>query len=320
MQSNEFLSSLLFSASVISPILLMLLIGIFLRRRKVIDDKFSEQATKLIFNITLPTLLFFNIYQNPIEHIEDQFRLLSACVVGTLLLFTLAELVAAKWVKDKKERGTFVQGIYRSNAGILGLAFCFNAYGDPALAPASIYSAVAVLLFNILAVITISRSLSDGKVSVRKMLANLVKNPLVISIILGLLAVNLQISLPKPLMTAGNYLANITLPLALICAGASIDFKTLFKTSDVSLWASLGRVIVAPIFMVGIGKLFGLSEMGLGIIFLVNATPMATATYAMVRGMGGNAVTVANIIGLTTFGSMFSSAFGLIILKQIGWI
>lgn len=42
MQSNEFLSSLLFSASVISPILLMLLIGIFLRRRKVIDDKFSE--------------------------------------------------------------------------------------------------------------------------------------------------------------------------------------------------------------------------------------------------------------------------------------
>lgn len=68
-------------------------------------------------------------------------------------------------------------------------------------------------------------------------------------------------------MTTGNYLANITLPLALICTGASIDFKILFKTSDVSLWASLGRVIVAPIFMVGIGKLFGLSEMGLGIIF-----------------------------------------------------
>lgn len=45
---------------------------------------------------------------------------------------------------------------------------------------------------------------------------------------------------------------------------------------------------------------------------------MATATYAMVRGMGGNAVTVANIIGLTTFGSMFSSAFKLIILKQTG--
>lgn len=71
--------------------------------------------------------------------------------------------------------------------------------------------------------------------------------------------------------------------------------------------------------MVFLGKAFGLSKVDLGIVFLMTATPLA-ATYAMVRAMGGNEVTVANIIGLTTFGSMFGSAIGIITLRTVGWI
>lgn len=55
--------------------------------------------------------------------------LLLAGVVGTLILFVGAEMFAAKFVADKRERGTFVQSVYRGNNGILGLAFCINAYG-----------------------------------------------------------------------------------------------------------------------------------------------------------------------------------------------
>ncbi|PJG82734.1 AEC family transporter [Caviibacterium pharyngocola] len=320
MRNTDFFSSLMFSIGVTLPILLMLCLGIILRKRRFIDDKFCEQASKIIFNLTLPVLLFFNIFNNPIEHIETQVRLLSAGVTGTLLLFFCAEWFAAKFIAEKKERGTFVQGVYRSNAGILGLAFCVNAYGDAVLAPASLYTAVSVLLYNVLGVITISRSLSDGRVGVKKMLLNISKNPLIIAIVAALIASWLELRVPKILMTTGNYLANVTLPLALICAGASIDLKNLFKTSKVSLWATIGRIIVAPIFMVFIGKAFGLTGMNLGVVLLISSTPLAAATYAMVRGMGGNAVTVANIIGLTTFGSMFGSALGLLILSQMGWI
>lgn len=319
MQNSDFISSFMFSVSVTLPTLLMLLLGILLRTRGIIDDKFCGQATKIIFNITLPILLFQNIVKNQVDY-ASQAPVLLVGLIGTLVLFLIAEILAVNFVKLKSERATFVQAVYRGNNGILGLAFCINAYGDEALAPASIYAAALTFVYNILGVITLTRHLSDGKVSPFNVLLNVLKNPLIIGISLGVLVSVTQIQLPKTLITSGDYLANMTLPVALLCTGASIDVKALFRASDLSLWATTWRVFISPFFMVLLGKIFGLSGISLGILFLMTVTPMAAAAYAMIRAMGGNATTAANIIGLTSFASMFSSSIGLLILTQLGWI
>lgn len=319
MQHTDFISSFLFSVSVTLPTLLMLILGILLRAKGIIDDKFCGQATKIIFNITLPILLFQNIIKNQVDY-ASQAPLLLVGFIGTLVLFLLAEILAVNFVKQKAERATFVQAVYRGNNGILGLAFCINAYGDAALAPASIYAAALTFVYNILGVITLTRHLSEGKISPLKVLLNVLKNPLIIGISLGVLVSITQIQLPKTLITSGDYLANMTLPVALLCTGASIDIKALFKASNLSLWATAWRVFISPFFMVVLGKILGLSGISLGILFLMTVTPMAAAAYAMIRAMGGNATTAANIIGLTSFASMFTSSIGLLVLSQLGWI
>ncbi len=319
MHNTDFLSSFLFSMSVTLPTVLMLLLGVVLQRWHMVDDKFTGQATKIIFNITLPILLFLNITSNPVEF-RSQLLPIVASFTGTLLLFIVAELVAAKFIVEKQERGTFVQGVYRGNNGILGLALCINAYGEAGLAPASIYAAATIFLFNVLGVITLSRSFADGRVSFWGIVKNVIKNPLIIAIVLGYVVNGLELQFPKTLQTTGNYLASMTLPLALICAGASVKFNGSVSGSRTVIWGSIGRVIIAPIFMVCIGKLFGLSGMNMGILFLMAATPMATITYAMVRGMGGNATSAANIIALTTLGAIITSSVGLLILSQLGWV
>ncbi|UDW84501.1 AEC family transporter [Pasteurella canis] len=319
MHNTDFLSSFLFSMSVTLPTVLMLSLGVVLQRLHMVDDKFTGQATKIIFNITLPILLFLNITSNPVEF-RSQLLPIAASFTGTLLLFIVAELVAAKFIVEKQERGTFVQGVYRGNNGILGLALCINAYGEAGLAPASIYAAATIFLFNVLGVITLSRSFADGRVSFWGIVKNVIKNPLIIAIVLGYVVNGLELQFPKTLQTTGNYLASMTLPLALICAGASVKFNGSASGSRTVIWGSIGRVIIAPIFMVCIGKLFGLSGMNMGILFLMAATPMATITYAMVRGMGGNATSAANIIALTTLGAIITSSVGLLILSQLGWV
>ncbi|MXN87799.1 auxin efflux carrier family protein [Pasteurella canis] len=319
MHNTDFLSSFLFSMSVTLPTVLMLLLGVVLQRLHIVDDKFTGQATKIIFNITLPILLFLNITSNPVEF-RSQLLPIAASFTGTLLLFIVAELVAAKFIVEKQERGTFVQGVYRGNNGILGLALCINAYGEAGLAPASIYAAATIFLFNVLGVITLSRSFADGRVSFWGIVKNVIKNPLIIAIVLGYVVNGLELQFPKTLQTTGNYLASMTLPLALICAGASVKFNGSASGSRTVIWGSIGRVIIAPIFMVCIGKLFGLSGMNMGILFLMAATPMATITYAMVRGMGGNGTSAANIIALTTLGAIITSSVGLLILSQLGWV
>ena len=46
--------------------------------------------------------------------------------------------------------------------------------------------------------------------------------------------------------------------------------------------------------------------------------PVASASYVMARSMGGNHVAAANIVGITTFGAMFSAALGITVLRSTG--
>lgn len=316
---TNFFESFIFSINVTLPIIILLCLGMFLGRRHILDDNFSQKAMKLIFNLTLPLLLFFNIYHGESDY-HSQIDLVIIAVLGTTILFISGELIATKFIDDKRERGTFVQAVFRGNNAVLGLALCVNAYGDAAYVPASIYSAIIVILYNAFGVITLTHSLSNNKVSLLLLSSRIIKNPLIIGIILGAVMNYYSIALPKSIETTGHYLANITLPLAVLCTGASIDFRYMKASSRVVTWGVLARLIVAPIFMVILSRLMGLSGMELALVFLMSATPLATAAYAMVSAMGGNSTTVANIIGITTIGAMIVSSLGLIILVQLGWI
>ncbi|SMB85793.1 hypothetical protein SAMN05660772_02537 [Pasteurella testudinis DSM 23072] len=317
---SGFIASILFSISVTLPNILMLLLGIYLKKTGMINDHFSNQGSKLVFNITLPALLFLSIIKNPADY-GSQLTVVSIGILGSLVLFLLAELFAVRYVKDKKERGTFVQGVFRANTGIIGLSLCANAYGSAGLAIASVYTAIITLLFNVLAVITLSRSLAEGgKTNFFYMFKQIVKNPLILSIIAALLFSRLGFNLPDTLLSTADYLADMTLPLALLCAGASLNLRNMDSSSKVAIWSSVGRVLIAPTVMVLIARAFGLQGIDLGVIFLMSATPAAAASYAMVRSMGGYAKTAANIIGLTTFAAMFGSSIGIVILKQLNWM
>ncbi|WP_279715829.1 AEC family transporter [Chelonobacter oris] len=198
---------------------------------------------------------------------------------------------------------------------------CANAYGSAGLAIASVYTALITLLFNILGVITLSRSLADGgKANLSHIFKHVIKNPLIIAIIAALLFSNLGFTLHDALFSTVDYLAGMTLPLALLCAGASLDLRNMDGSSKVAIWSSIGRVLIAPLTMVLIARAFGLQGIDLGVIFLMSATPAAAASYAMVKSMGGNGKTAANIIGITTFSAMFGSAIGIVILRQLNWM
>ena len=315
-----FFNSISFSLGVTLPNILMLFLGIYLRSIGMINEQFCQQGAKLVFNITLPALLFLSIVQHPTDY-GTQLQIVVAGYAGCLLIFVLSEIFAAHYIKDKRERGTFVQGVFRGNSGIIGLSLCANAYGSSGIAAASVYTALITLLYNVLAVITLSRSLSDsGKPSFSNILKQLIKNPLILSIVVALIVSKLGFSIPKPLINTGDYLSRMTLPLALLCTGASLNFKSMDTSSKIALQSSLGRVVIAPIVLVLIAKLCGVSGLGLGVIFLMTATPAAAASYPMVLSMGGNAKTAANIIGITTIGSIISSAIGIVILKQLNWM
>lgn len=324
-----FLESLRFSLGVTLPTILLMFFGIFLRRRRFVDDAFCSTASKMIFNFPLPLMIFLNVLKSPLDY-SKEVNLILAGVIGTLIIYLWAEWWAARNIRERRYRCIFTQGAFRTNAAILGLALAMNAYGEESIAPASVYISCLVVIFNALGVITILNSLSDKKPSVWGLTKTVAKNPLIQAIAAGLIFNYFRIPIPKPIMQTAQSLAHITLPMALICIGASLDFKALRQFRNRSEESELNRIVIysaairlfwAPLFLFALGKwVFGLTPMQLGILFLTASAPVAAAAYAMTCAYGGNGTGAANLIGITTLGSMFTASFGLLALRHLGWI
>jgi predicted permease len=154
----EFFEVLNFSFSVTGPIFVILALGVWLRRVGMLNDAFIEVGSRLVFVIALPALLFISISKTHLDQTSG-FGLIAFATGASVATFLLLEWLAHYWVKPAEDRGVVVQGAFRSNMGIIGLAYCVNAYGEKGLVAAALYLGMITILFNVLSVITLSRSL-----------------------------------------------------------------------------------------------------------------------------------------------------------------
>ena len=316
------IDAIVFAITIVLPNLALMWLGFFMQRRGEASQTFIDQASSFVFNYCLPCLLFFSVVDSDVDY-SKQITLIVAGILVTFILFIGAEIYAKYFVSKPADQGVFVQGIFRSNMAIIGLATVANAYGERGLSIGAVYMGVVTILFNILAVITLSRvskSVDDTWLSRSTMIIKkLFTNPLIIALV----AAFVYKASPLPpitgvIHTTGDLLAAVALPLALICAGASIDLKSMLHPSGLSMQASIGRIIVAPLIAIAIGLGFGLSGVHMGVLFLMAASPTAAASYVMAKAMGGNDVLAANILAFTTVVGMFGMAIGAAILRGSG--
>ena len=317
-------AAIIFAITIVLPNLFLMGLGFLMQRRGEASQAFIDQASSFVFNYCLPCLLFFSVVDSEVDYAK-QMILIIAGIVVTFILFIGAEVYAKFFINKPADQGVFVQGIFRSNMAIIGLATVANAYGEQGLSIGAVYMGVVTILFNILAVITLSRvskSADDTWVSRSIMIVKkLFTNPLIIALV----AAFAYKALPLPpitgvIHTTGDLLAAVALPLALICAGASIDLKSMLHPSGLSMQASIGRIVIAPFVAIVVGLNFGLSGMHMGVLFLMAASPTAAASYVMAKAMGGNDILAANILAFTTVVGMFGMAIGAAILRVLGWI
>ena len=312
---TEFLAVLSFSFSVTGPIFIILALGIWLRRTGMLNDGFIEGGSRIVFSIGLPAVLFLSIAKTEFGEATN-LGLIAFGLIGTFLVFLLLEWVAARWVEPAEDRGVVVQGGFRSNMGIIGLAYCVNAYGDAGLVAAALYLGLVTILFNVLAVVTLSRSLHRRQ-GVGRMVKGIVTNPLIIGIVLALPVSWLQIPLPKVAVQSAQYFADLTLPLALLCTGATLNFRSLRLEMSNTLLAASSKLVLVPLLFALGGIVVGFRGVDLGVLLLMSSAPTAAASYVMVRAMGGNSVLAANIIALTTLGSILCTSIGIVVLKGL---
>ena len=311
-----YLSLLAETFTVTGPIFVLVLLGLILKRLDFIDDQFVVVSSRLVFSLCLPVLLFTTISDIDLAS-TLALNLLSFSGFGAALTFAISWLVAILLVQPRIDRGVFVQASFRSNLGVVGLALCANAYGTEGLVLASLLMAVMTIVYNILSVVVLSYYNAARAISWRGFLFDIATNPLIVAILLALTVSGLRLPIPLVLERTGAYLGSLALPLALLGTGASMNLRALRHSSSVTLLCILLKTLLLPLLITWLAWLLGYRDLTLGVLFLLFMSPTATASFIMVKSMGGNDALAANLIMTTTLVSLVTGSLGLFLLRVL---
>jgi len=96
------------------PIVLIAIIGSFIRKKWLISDEFWRGLEKLSFYLLFPAVLFGSVYRLELASSEF-FRLVSALIISNLIVSALVVYYQTKENYDKAQFTSLFQGTTRYN-------------------------------------------------------------------------------------------------------------------------------------------------------------------------------------------------------------
>ena len=315
------MENFLLAFNVVFPIFLIMMLGVILKRKSIVDEKSLNVMNSLIFRLFMPTLLFFNIYNmGDLSTLSfDNLKLLAYAFSSILIVLFLAWLIYIPKVKDKKKLSVLIQGVYRGNFVLFGLSIVDSIYGKEGLATVSLLTIVVIPTFNVLAVI-ILEYYSGREISKLKLLKQVFKNPLIIATLLGISFIVLKVNIPKPVYKTLYDISKIATPLAFIVLGAELQFGNMLKNIKYLISVNILRLIGNPLITVGVGKLIGFQGIELVALLSMSACPTAVASYTMAKEMNADGDLAGEIVATTSILSIFTIFCWVLILKNLAWI
>ena len=316
------MENFIYSINVTMPIFLVMVIGYILKQIGMLNDNFVTVANKFNFKVTLPFMLFKDIAGVDIKAVFDIKYVLFCAIVSTIC-FWVVWGTAKLLVRDKTIRGAFVQSSFRGSAAVMGLAFIQNIYGSSAMGPLMIVSAVP--LYNIFSVIGLTFEAKDStgidkKAKIRQAGINICKNPIILSILAGLIVGLLGIQFPTLVNKTVSNVAQMATPLALITIGAGFEGRKALAKIAPTMAASMIKLVLQPLVFLPVAAWMGFSGEKMIAILIMLASPTTPSCYIMAKSMNNDEVLTASVIVTTTLMAAFTLTGWIFLLKTLGYI
>lgn len=309
------MSNLIYSINATLPIFLLIILGKVLKTTKIINDEFTKTADRYVFRIALPALLFSDLTENNVGSAFDG-KYVLFCFSVTIFSIAVLWGLTEKFMKNEEQKGAFIQGSYRSSAAILGLAFINNMYDSVGMAPLMIIGCVP--LYNIFAVIILTLKGDNGgkKPNMKETFINVMKNPILLSILIALPFALLNLHFPSFVNKAIGSVANTATPLALISIGASFEGKKALKKMKPTLLASFIKLILLAGLFLPLAVFFGYRNQELMALLVMLGSPTTVSSYIMAKNTGNDGILTSSIIVLTTLLSSLTLTLWIFVLKS----
>ena len=336
------LNTILWTAiNAVFPIILLILLGYWLKNRNFISKKFIVDGNNLVFKIGLPCMLFINVY-NIESFAAIRWDIIGYVLAVTVVIFILGCVTAIFTTKVPERKGVIWQCSFRSNFAIIGLTLAGALGGTEATGVAAVISAFSIPVFNIMGVIALTVFLNNSKglaKSIKSIVINIFKNPLIIGVALGGVCLGIRawqireygevvFSLERDVKffySALNNLKALTTPLALIVLGGQFEFSAVKELMKDIVVGTVWRIVIAP--MIGIGgailvskytNLFSFGPNEYPALIALFGSPVAVSSAVMADSMGNDKQLAAQLVVWTSICSIVTIFLTVCILMALG--
>lgn len=268
----------------------------------VLDDTGNKKYSSLVVNITAPALILASASDSNLTGSKSDalFVLLIAC--GMYAFLILVSLLDRWLFRLPKGR----DGVYRFMT-----VFGNNAFMGIPVVEAVFHNVFYAALFNLPNNILIysyggyllskdAKSTNGGKRPVFSW--KNVCNPGVIAAVTALVMFLAGLRFPEPVTDTLNTVGAITTPLSMLVIGsslASLPLKETFANVRVYVF-SLYKLVVLPVIIWLIGRMFIDSFMVLGVLVIISAMPCAAVTVMLCNEYGNDAELAARYVFVST--------------------
>lgn len=291
-------TALMHTALLLLPDFLLIVIGFLVCRYTMLDRSVWDGAERLVYYLLFPVLLFNSIVRNPLQPSAlATLGLAGLAIVGCGIALAL---LLGRWPGvDARLHASGAQVAFRFNS-YMALALADRLGGAPGVAAVALLVAVAVPACNIAAVWPLARHGGHG------FLKELLRNPLIIATVAGLVASLMGLKLPAPVALTMERIGLAALPIGLMAVGAGLRFGALRDAPRLAA-ALLGiRHLVLPLLAVVFVRFTDLPPLQQLVIVAFSALPTASSCYVLAARLGGHAGFVAGLVTVSTLLGMAS--------------
>ncbi|WP_310621870.1 AEC family transporter [Flexibacterium corallicola] len=312
----------------VAPIFLIIALGFVTAYSKILKEGMGDTLGNFCVSILVPLLIFRTLSQANLGAVFPA-PLWGAYFGGLLSVYLLGAIIV-RYLFKREARAAVIGGITASygNTGLVGIALITSLYGEDGLVPLSLIIALHLPIVVFLSTILMERAVvMDGYgappplgQAFKGAFLSLLKNPIIIGIIAGLLWNFSGLAMPALVETALVSLAKSASPVALFAVGMTLLDYGIRGTLAIGSVLSLLKIIIMPLLVfLLVSQVFVLPPLWVSVATIAAACPTGVNAYLMASQFGTGHAMSANAITLTTFASVVSASGWLYLLDVMGY-
>jgi malonate transporter len=269
------------------PIFGIILAGYLAGRWRILGPEATTALNAFVSYFALPVLFFGTLARTPVAAVLDPALMLG---FGIAVLATfLIGMASARLVSRAGLAAMSLQGIAASwgNVGYMGVPLCLAAFGEASLPPAMLTVIVTAIVAMVLGVMLIELEVAAGHGPLKTFLRaafNVARNPLPMSIALGILVSAIGLPIPVPVEKWLDLLGSAAAPCALFAIGLFLSDKSIRPgLAEASLITAI-KLVLQPLLAVLILPFFvDLSSTAGQVALLMAALPTAANAFVLAK-------------------------------------